>query len=490
MITQFLDAVDSFVWGVPLLVLLMGTGLILTIRLKGMQFTKLGRALKYMVRNEDGATGEVSSFGALCTALSATIGTGNIVGVSTAVMVGGPGALFWMFIAACIGLATKFSEGCLAVLYRHKNPEGGFLGGPFYYIEEGIKERYGWNARWLGKLFAIFGCIAGAFGIGTITQINGIASAAETFFTAPTLFTIGADKNITAVTIAVAVVVTVCAALVIIGGIKRIASVTTVIVPFMAIAYVLISLIIIFKNIAEVPQAIADIVTMAFGAKAAAGGAFGAFYLAITKGVARGVFSNESGLGSAPIAAAAAQTNQPVRQGLVSMTGTFVDTICVCMMTGLVIMTSGAYEYCLTDPALCEGGSGVTIKAFSMGLLGDTAGSFVVMCALAFFAFTTILGWDYYAERCCEYLFNGSKTAVQIYRWLYVFAVFIGPFLTLSQVWTVADIFNALMAAPNLIGLLLLSGIVAREVKKYFDALETGTYDDGYPKLPLGCHKR
>ena len=487
MITQFLDAVDSFVWGVPLLILIMGTGLLLTIRLKGMQFIKLGRALKYMVRNEEGATGEVSSFGALCTALSATIGTGNIVGVATAVIVGGPGALFWMFIAACIGLATKFSEGCLAVLYRHKNPEGGFLGGPFYYIEEGIKERYGWNARWLGKLFAIFGCIAGAFGIGTITQINGIASAAESFFTAPTLFTIGADKNITIVTILVAVVVTVCAALVIIGGIKRIATVTTIIVPFMAIAYVLISLIIIFKNITAVPQAIADIVTMAFGAKAVAGGAFGAFYLAITKGVARGVFSNEAGLGSAPIAAAAAQTNEPVRQGLVSMTGTFVDTICVCMMTGLVIMTSGAYDYALANG---HEGAQVTIDAFSMGLLGPTAGSFVVMCALAFFAFTTILGWDYYAERCCEYLFNGSKAAVQVYRWLYVFAVFIGPFLTLSQVWTIADIFNALMAAPNLVGLVLLNGVVAREVKKYFDKLETGEYVDGYPRLPLGCHKR
>ncbi len=489
MITQFLNAVDAFIWGIPLLILIMGTGLLLTIRLKGMQFSKLGRALKYMVRNEEGASGEVSSFGALCTALSATIGTGNIVGVSTALMVGGPGALFWMFIAACVGLATKFSEGCLAVMYRHKNPEGGFLGGPFCYIEDGIKERYGWNARWLGKLFALFGCIAGAFGIGTITQINGIASAAEIFFTAPTLFTIGEDKNITIVTILVAIIVTVCAALVIIGGIKRIASVTTVIVPFMAVAYVLISLIIIFRNITAVPQAIADIVTMAFGAKAAAGGAFGAFYLAITKGVARGVFSNESGLGSAPIAAAAAQTNQPVRQGLVSMTGTFIDTICICMMTGLVIMTSGAYEYCLNIPELSEGGSGVTIAAFSQ-LLGDTAGSFVVMCSLAFFAFTTILGWDYYAERCCEYLFNGSRTAVQIYRWLYVFAVFIGPFLTLSQVWTIANIFNAMMAAPNLIGLLLLNGVVARAVKKYFNDLETGGYKDGYAKLPLGCHKK
>ena len=487
MITQFLDSVDSFVWGVPLLVLIMGTGLILTFRLKGMQFVKLGRALKYMVRNEADGTGEVTSFGALCTALSATIGTGNIVGVATAVIVGGPGALFWMFIAACIGMATKFSEGVLAVIYRQKNPMGGFLGGPFYYIENGIKDRYGWNARWLGKLFALFGCIAGAFGIGTITQINGIASAAETFFSSPTVFTIGADKQITVVTIIVAIVVTFFAALVIIGGIKRIATVTSVIVPFMAIAYVLISLIIIFKNIAEIPQAIADIVTMAFGAKAVAGGAFGAFYLAITKGVARGVFSNEAGLGSAPIAAAAAQTNEPVRQGLVSMTGTFIDTICICMMTGLVIMTSGAYDF-----ALAQGheGAQVTIDAFSMGLLGPSGGAFVVMCALAFFAFTTILGWDYYAERCCEYLFNGNMTAVQVYRWLYVFAVFIGPFLTLSQVWTIADIFNALMAAPNLIGLVLLNGVVARAVQDYFHRLETGEYKDGYPKLPLGCKKQ
>ena len=255
----------------------------------------------------------------------------------------------------------------------------------------------------------------------------------------------------------------------------------------MAIAYVLVSLIIIFTNLDKIPSAIADIVTMAFGAKAAAGGAFGAFYLAITKGVARGVFSNEAGLGSAPIAAAAAQTNEPVRQGLVSMTGTFIDTICVCMMTGLVIMVSGAYDYAIE---VGHEGAQVTIDAFSMGLLGDTAGAFVVMCALAFFAFTTILGWYYYAERCCEYLFNGSKTAVQVYRWLYIFAVFIGPFLTLSQVWTVADIFNALMAAPNLIGLVLLNGVAARAVQDYFHRLETGEYKDGYPKLPLGCHQK
>lgn len=484
MVTQFLDTVDAIVWGVPLIVLIMGTGLLLTCRLKVMQFAKLGKALKYMVRNEPGAEGEVTSFGALCTALSATIGTGNIVGVATAIIAGGPGALFWMFIAACIGMATKYAEGMLAVTYRVKNPDGGFLGGPFYYIETGIKERFGWNARWLGKLFALFACIAGALGIGTITQVNGIASAAESFFDPDKqhiMFSIG-ENDYTVVTVVVAVVVSVCAALVIIGGIKRIATVTTIVVPFMAVAYILVCLIILFANITEIPAAIGEIVASAFGLRAAAGGALGAFALALQKGVARGIFSNESGLGSAPIAAAAAKTNEPVRQGMVSMTGTFIDTICVCTMTGLTIMVSGAYDYAVE---MGHEGVQVTIDAFNLGLLGPTAGSFIIMCSLALFAFTTILGWDYYAERSCEYLFNGSKVAVQVYRWLYIFAVLIGPFLTLSQVWTIADIFNALMAAPNLIGLVLLSGVVARGTKDYFDRLESGAYDDG---LKLKAH--
>ncbi|MDD6311715.1 MAG: sodium:alanine symporter family protein [Firmicutes bacterium] len=482
MFTQILDQIDSFVWGVPLLVLIMGTGILLTIRLGGLQFRKLGKALRYMVKNEDGASGEVSSFGALCTALSATIGTGNIVGVATALIAGGPGALFWMIIAACLGMATKFSEGMLAVLYRVKNPDGGYLGGPFNYIESGIKERYGWNARWLGKLFALFAMLAGALGIGTITQVNGIASAANTFFDPNAqhiAFSIG-ENSYTITTVVVAVLVSVCSALVIIGGIKRIASVTTIVVPFMAVTYLLVCLIIIFANITDIPEAVVRIVESAFGIRAVGGGALGAMMLAMQKGVARGVFSNESGLGSAPIAAAAAQTNEPVRQGLVSMTGTYIDTICICTMTGLTIMVSGAYDFALESG---HEGAQVTIDAFSMGLLGDTAGSFVVMCALSFFAFTTILGWDYYAERSCEYLFNGSKAAVQIYRWIYVLAVLIGPFLTLSQVWTIADIFNALMAAPNLVGLILLNGVVAKGVKDYFHRLETGEYDDGITKL-------
>lgn len=485
MVTQFLETVDSIVWGVPLIVLIMGTGLLLTIRLKVMQFSKLGKALKYMVKNEPGAEGEVTSFGALCTALSATIGTGNIVGVATAVMAGGPGALFWMFIAACIGMATKYTEGMLAVTYRVKNPDGGFLGGPFYYIETGIKERYGWNARWLGKFFALFACIAGAMGIGTITQVNGIASAAESFFDPDKqhiAFSIG-ENSYTFVTVIAAIVVTVCAGLVIIGGIKRIATVSTIIVPFMAIAYVAVCLIVIFANITKVPDVLVEIVAGAFGLRAVAGGALGAFLLAIQKGVARGIFSNESGLGSAPIAAAAAQTNEPTRQGMVSMTGTFIDTIIICMMTGMTIMVSGAYDYAVK---MGHDGVQVTIDAFDMGLLGPTGGAFVIMCSLALFAFTTILGWDYYAERSCEYLFNGSKLAVLIYRWVYIGAVLIGPFLTLSQVWTIADIFNALMAAPNLVGLVLLSGVCARGTKNYFSRLESGEYDDG---LRLKAHK-
>lgn len=485
--TGVLDSIDAFVWGVPLLVLIMGTGILLTCRLRGLQFRKLGRALKYMMKNEDGAKGEVSSFGALCTALSATIGTGNIVGVATAVVAGGPGALFWMIIAACLGMATKFSEGMLAVKYRVTNPDGGYLGGPFYYIETGIKERYGWNARWLGKLFAIFAMLAGLLGIGTITQVNGIASSANTFFDPMSehiAFSIGGN-NYTVTTVIVAIVVSVCAALVIIGGIKRIASVTSIIVPFMAVAYVIICLIVIFANAAMIPHAVVEIIESAFGLRAVGGGALGAMMMAMQKGVARGVFSNESGLGSAPIAAAAAQTNEPVRQGLVSMTGTFIDTICICTMTGLTIMVSGAYD---AISMTGHEGARLTIDAFSRGLMGETAASFTIMCALAFFAFTTILGWDYYAERSCEYLFNGSKTAVQIYRWLFVLAVLIGPFLTLSQVWIMADIFNALMAAPNLVGLILLNGIVARGVKDYFNRLETGEYYDGFQKIKSGTH--
>lgn len=467
--TKILESIDGIVWGVPLIVLIMGTGIYLTIRLGVLQFRKLGKALKYMIHNEEDGVGEVTSFGALCTAMAATIGTGNIVGVATAVVAGGPGALFWMILAACLGMATKYSEGVLAVKFREDRGGGRFLGGPFYYIEKGMGK--GW--KWLAKLFAIFGIGAGLLGIGTITQVNGIASATKGFFDPNTenlVSIFGNDYSI--VTVITAIVVAVVTALVVIGGLKRISSVTSIVVPFMAIAYVVVCLSILIYNIKYIPSAVVMIVESAFGLRAMAGGAIGALLLAMQKGVARGIFSNEAGLGSAPIAAAAAQTKEPVRQGLVSMTGTFIDTVVICTMTGLTIMVTGAYDFAVENGLE---GVDVTSYAFSNGLpWASGVGSAILMLCLAFFAFTTILGWDYYSERCLEYLTGGKMGVVKVYRWLYILAVLIGPFLTVSAVWTIADIFNGLMAIPNLIALLALSGVIAAETRSYFKRLEQG----------------
>ena len=470
-LTKILEAIDGVVWGVPLIVLIMGTGIYLTIILGLLQFRKLGKALKYMVKNEEGAKGEVTSFGALCTAMAATIGTGNIVGVATAVMAGGPGALFWMIVAACLGMATKYSEGLLAVKFR-EDKGGRFLGGPFRYIEQGMGP--GW--KWLAKLFAIFGIGAGLLGIGTITQVNGIASAVKNVFDPETqniVHLFGSEYSIA--TVITAIVVAFFTALVVIGGLKRIASVTSIVVPFMAIAYIIICVVILIYNIEKLPSAVVMIVESAFGARAMAGGALGALLLAMQKGVARGIFSNEAGLGSAPIAAAAAQTHEPVRQGLVSMTGTFIDTVIVCTMTGLSIMVTGAYDFSTANGL---DGVDVTIWAFSNGLpWAAGVGSVILMVCLALFAFTTILGWDYYSERCLEYLTGGKMGVVKVYRWFYILAVLIGPFLTLSAVWTLADIFNGLMAIPNLIALVALSGVIVAETKSYFKRLEAGHID-------------
>ena len=467
--TEFLKQVDNIVWGVPLIVLIMGTGILLTTRLGVLQFRKLGKAFKYMVKNEEDGIGEVSSFGALCTALAATIGTGNIVGVATAVMAGGPGAIFWMVLAACLGMATKYSEGLLAVKFRVDRGGGRFLGGPFYYIEKGMGEKW----KWLAKLFATFGVGAGLLGIGTITQVNGIASATEGFFDPNKEHVInifGNDYSIA--TVVTAAVVAFVTGLVVIGGIKRISSVSSIIVPFMAIIYVVTCLSILIYNAERIPSAIVQIFEGAFGIRAVAGGALGALLLAMQQGVARGIFSNESGLGSAPIAAAAAKTNEPVRQGLVSMTGTFIDTIIICSMTGLTIMVTGSYDTALEKNLE---GVEVTANAFSNGLpWSDSIGSFMLMLCLAFFAFTTILGWDYYSERCLEYLSGGNMKAVKIYKWMYIIAVFIGPFMTVSAVWTIADIFNGLMAIPNLIALVALNGVIVAETRSYFKRLNLG----------------
>lgn len=460
--SDFLVRVDDFIWGVPLMVLILVGGILLTVRLRLLQIVHLPLALKWMVKNEEGGEGDVTSFGALCTALSATIGTGNIVGVATAICLGGPGALFWMLVAAFFGMATKYAEGLLAVKYRIKTPDGHTLGGPFYYIENGMGKKW----KWLAKAFAFFGTCAGLMGIGTFTQVNGISSAVKGFFDPSNAHTVKIPLvgEYSLSVIITSVILAVCVGLVLIGGIKRISSVATVVVPFMAIAYIAFALILIFSNAEKIPAAVALIVKGAFNPSAVTGGIVGSMIVAVQKGVARGIFSNEAGLGSAPIAAAAAQTKEPVRQGLVSMTGTFLDTIVICTMTGLSIIITGAWQVDGLE------GVGVTTYAFGKGIpfLPERVTSFILMLCLVFFAFTTILGWDYYSESCLEYLSKGNRKAVKVFRYLYILAVFIGPYMTVSEVWTIADIFNGLMAIPNMIALFALSGIVAKETHSFF----------------------
>ena len=468
-INELIKVIDDAVWGLPLICLIMVTGILLTVRLGGVQVRHLGKAFKFMFQDEEDGHGEVTSFGALCTALSATIGTGNIAGVATAIAAGGPGALFWMVVAAFFGMATKYSEGLLAIKYRTIDQDGHVLGGPFYYIENGMGKKW----KWLAKIFAFFGAGAGVglFGIGTFTQVNSIASAVKNFFDpdmAHTVTVLGNDYSIA--TVIAGILLTVFVGLVVIGGIKRISKVSEVVVPFMAVLYVVLCLIIVFTNIKAVPGAFAEIISSAFNGSALAGGVMGSMIVAMQKGVARGIFSNESGLGSAPIAAAAARTKDPVRQGLVSMTGTFIDTIVICTMTGLSIVIAGSW----LDPKL--EGVAITMDAFQKGLpFPGFIATFSLMLCLVFFAFTTILGWDYYGERCVEYLFNRNKAVVKGYRWLYILAVFIGPYMTVAAVWNIADIFNALMAFPNLIALLALSGVVVKETKE-FHAKHKGSY--------------
>lgn len=461
---QLLDKIDGYVWGVPLIVLILAGGILLTVRVGVLQVRRLPLALKWMVKNEEGGHGEISSFGALCTALSATIGTGNIVGVATAVCAGGPGALFWMLVAAFFGMATKFSEGLLAVKYRQVDPETGHsLGGPFYYIERGMGPKW----KWLAKIFAFFGVCVGLFGIGTFSQVNGISSAIKNFFDPETLHAVtipGLGEYSIAVIIS-SLILTFFVALVLIGGIKRIANVSQIIVPFMAVIYVVFVVILIIVNITHIPAAVVTVIEGAFNPRAVTGGIVGSMIVAMQKGIARGIFSNEAGLGSAPIAAAAAQTKEPVRQGLVSMTGTFIDTIIICTMTGLSIVLTGAWQ----QPGL--EGVQVTTYAFQNGLpFPNQVAAFILMICLVFFAFTTILGWDYYSERCLEYLTGGKTRPIKIFRTLYIIAVFIGPYMTVSAVWTIADIFNGLMAIPNMIALFALSGVVAKEVRDFFRA--------------------
>ena len=371
-----------------------------------------------------------------------------------------------------IGRLDKDSEGLLAVKYRVIGKDGHSLGGPFYYIEQGMGIKW----KWLAKIFAFFGVCVGLFGIGTFSQVNGISSAVNNFFDPSNQHTVKVlpflGEYSWSVVIA-SLVLAFCVAAVLIGGVKRIANVSQVIVPFMAVIYIVFVLVLVVCNITEVPAAFATIVKAAFSPKAITGGAVGSFLVAMQKGVARGIFSNEAGLGSAPIAAAAAQTKEPVRQGLVSMTGTFIDTIVICTLTGLSIVLTGAWQVDGLE------GVQVTTYAFQNGLpFPKELSAFVLMLCLVFFAFTTILGWDYYSERCLEYLSGGRMKYVKVYRWIYILAVFIGPYMTVSAVWTIADIFNGLMALPNMIALFALSGVVVKETKHFFERHKNGEIED------------
>ena len=470
-LTNVVNTVDNLIWGVPLIVAILSTGILLSVLLRFRHLLNLGNAFRYVFHQNDGHHGEVSAFGALCTALSATIGTGNIVGVATAVTTGGPGALFWMEVAALFGMATKYAESLLAVKYREVAPDGRVLGGPFYYIERGLGPKW----KPLAVIFAVFGVGVGLLGIGTLTQVHGLVAAAQRFFDpafnpadpATGVSVLGTVQS-PAVMIAGAVV-TVCVALVVIGGLQRIAKVSMVVVPFMAVSYTAVCLLVMIGNYDRIPAALMTIVKAAFDPAAVTGGAVGTMFIAMQKGIARGIFSNEAGLGSEPIAAAAAKTNEPAKQGFVSMTGTFIDTFVVCTMTGLTIVLSGAW-----DPSLKLEGVNVTVEAFTRGLafLPCVASvvPFFLMTALAFFAFTTILGWDYYSEKCLEYLVGMDRPLViKAYRFLYVAMVAVGPYLTLSVVWGIADIFNGLMAFPNLVALMLLSPVVVRVTRDFLD---------------------
>lgn len=457
-----LQVVNDAIWNGPLIIGILLTGAILTWRLKFLQAFQLKKAFSYLFYNEKEGEGEISSFAALCTALSATIGTGNIVGVATAICLGGPGALFWMIFAAFLGMATKYAEGLLAVKYRKVLPNGKILGGPFYYIETGLKELYHKNFKWLAILFAVFGVCAGLFGIGTLTQVNSITTAMNVIIPSKTCFQL-AGSNFSYTTVISGAIITLLVALVLIGGLRRIAKVATYIVPFMVIGYMTICLIMLVTNTEKIIPALCLIIESAFTGGALQGGALGTLMIAMQKGIARGIFSNEAGLGSAPIAAAAAKTKEPARQGLVCMTGTFIDTIIVCSMTGLAVITTGAW----LEPEL--EGAAVTLFAFSKGLpFSDFISEIFLSLSLTVFAFTTILGWNYYSEKCLEYLLGSKKRTAQLtFRFFYIVAVFAGPYLTVQAVWTIADIFNGLMAFPNLVAIILLQGIVIKETKQF-----------------------
>ena len=441
---DFLNAFDALVWGPPLMILLIGTGILLTVRLGLLQIMKLPKALQLIFAARSNGSGDVSSFQALCTALAATVGTGNIVGVATAVKAGGPGALFWMWIAAFFGMATKYAEGVLAVKYRKVDDNGNISGGPMYYIEQGLGKKY----KPLAVMFAIFGVMTASLGSGTFTQVNAITSIVNVSFDVPVVYT--------------AAVLTLLVAIITIGGLQSIAKVASKIVPFMAVVYVISAISVLVYYVDVLPAAIKLVLNSAFTTTAAQGGFLGAtIMVAMRSGIARGIYSNEAGLGSAPIVAAAAKTKWPAEQGLVSMTGTFIDTIIICTMTGLTLIVSGVWCGDVNGAAMTE-------AAFASAFPGIA--KYMLTFGLVLFAFSTIIGWSYYGERCCEYLF-GVK-GIMPYRICYIVLVGLGVFLKLETIWVIADIVNGLMAIPNLIALLGLSGVVVTETKLYFEHWE------------------
>lgn len=448
-----LAKIGSIVWGWPLLGLFLGVGILFTLRLKGIQFRCLGKAFG-MIRLQEHDSG-ISPYAALCTALAATIGTGNIVGVATALSAGGPGALLWMLIAAFLGMGTQYAEGFLASRYRQKK-DGRWFGGPYCYIEKGLGPKW----RWLAVTFAGIGAGVGILGVGTVTQVNSITAAVDSFFSSSRAFSLG-GRDFSWATVLSGLIVTLAGGAVLLGGVKRISKVCESLVPIMSAAYVLCCLVLLIRYADEIPNAVSLIVRSAFCPKAVLGAAAGiSIKAAIRMGVGRGVFTNEAGLGTTSIAAASSCEPDPVRQGLISMTGTFIDTILICTMTGLCLVVTGAWNAPLE-------GVDITDLAWRSALpWKESLSSFILMACLVFFAFATIIGWNFYAEQCLTYL--TSRSAVHtIYRYAYLAAVFFGPYFSVSAAWEMADILNALMALPNLAALLLLQNQVVEHTKQW-----------------------
>ncbi len=456
---QLLEKLASLLWGPWMMALILGTGIYLTIGTRWLSVTKLRRAFRSALRGQPGAEGDVSGFSALCTSLAATLGTGNIIGVATAITAGGPGALFWMQVAAFFGMATKYAEGYLAVRYRRRDPDGRFLGGPFFYLE------YGLNRPFLARVFAIACVITCLISMGTTSQINGIVMAAEDFFTPNggcTAFSIGAF-SISWPALITGSLTTLLVGLVLTGGIRRIASVSTFLVPFMAALYVLLTVWLLLLHLSELPAATRLILHSAFSPRSALGAAAGiTFQKAMRYGLGRGIFSNEAGMGSDPIAAAAAQTDSPVRQGLISMLGPFLDTVVMCTLTGYAVVLTDAWRM----PEL--NGAGITLYALRQLPLPDRLLSFLYMICLFFFGFASIIGWSFYGEQSLRYLLPCHGRCVYWFRIAFLLLLFIGSFMTADAVWSLADIFCALMAVPNLIGLIGMGSQVFQGTATYF----------------------